>query len=106
MIVRVAHVVGQLGGHEIGMSLTVGPETPEEMQEVAIENAIKGMERQYPGVRDVHQVGGWIEQELPIEEKRSVIKEWMLCDGCGRLKISPLHWWLRVTGWCTKEGWL
>jgi hypothetical protein len=34
------------------------------------------------------------------------LKDWMICPGCTRLKISPAHWFLRSIGWCDGKGWL
>lgn len=31
-------------------------------------------------------------------------RDWLVCPGCMRLKVSPAHWALRMIGWCDGRG--
>lgn len=33
-----------------------------------------------------------------------MIRDWMICPGCIRLKASPVHLFLRLVGWCDGKG--
>jgi hypothetical protein len=43
-------------------------------------------------------------REVDPPSRWSLIQEWMICSGCIRLKISPVHWILRLSGLCDGKG--
>jgi hypothetical protein len=53
-----------------GYAVHAGPATPPEALEMATRMGIQGLTMQYPGVRDVKQVGEWTEtaMELPADD--------------------------------------
>lgn len=61
MIVLTAMITGQLGEDEVGLGITAGQDTPEEIRDAMVEQAKRAVEHRWPGVTDVKQLGSWRE---------------------------------------------
>lgn len=69
MIVQSVLIEGVLDGVAVAASVTAGPELPEEAREHVVRMAIKSLEHQHPGVKDVRQVGDWLVYDMPEDNE-------------------------------------
>lgn len=53
----------------VGVTLTAGPETPDEAKAVMVQMGVKALAHRHPGVTDIKVVKDWHEAELTVPDE-------------------------------------
>jgi len=56
-------------GHAVGIVITAGLNTPDQIKEAMVENGIRAVQHKHPTVTDVQVTLPWHEYELPDEDE-------------------------------------